>query len=357
VNATKIEWADKRWNPITGCPGPKISPGCDHCYAERMAKRLAGRYGYDRQDPFSLHQHHDRWLEPLGIKKPSRIFVCSMGDLFHHGVFDFYIAWVFAVMAMCPQHTFMLLTKRPDRLRGFIMDDSTYACDMRGNAYQRMAAAAGIDRNMDGLPWPLPNVWLGVTVCNQAEAKKQIPILLETPAAKRFVSVEPMLGPVDLTRLFPRSDSGSADIIDWVICGGETGPRARPMHPGWPRALRDQCLDTGVPFLFKGNGEWAEVESPLPGDLWVLPCGSPSVPWSLDTQGAPAGRWSTWPDLPMRRVGKKHAGRLLGGMEHNAFPGSFADFIIRSLNIMAAAMGIPRDWLYREIPKKETDND
>lgn len=172
MNSTGIEWCDFTWNPITGCPGPKVSPGCAHCYAERMANtRLRGRAGYKAVAPFDIDTHENRWLQPLKLKKPKRIFVCSMGDLFHERVSFRLVAKVFAMAALCPQHTFMILTKRPERMREFITDTSTAANDRRGGMFQVLAKEAGLDPCMDGLSWPLPNVWLGVTCCNQAEPR------------------------------------------------------------------------------------------------------------------------------------------------------------------------------------------
>ncbi|MDR2891566.1 MAG: phage Gp37/Gp68 family protein [Deltaproteobacteria bacterium] len=280
MNITKIEWTNFTWNPVTGCPGPKVSIGCANCYAERvMNGRL--RQMYDEEKPFErIHFHLERLLQPYRVKKPQRVFVGSMTDIFHEEVEDQYINLIFATVVLCPQHTFMILTKRPDRMAAFITDRSTRACDNRGHAYKSMCNRARVDSDMDGLPWPLPNLWLGVTVCNQAEADAKIPLLLQTPAAKRFISVEPMLGPVRLDNLFyrPSLDDDTYNALtgegnqpdayeypaytrggpklDWVICGGETGPNARPMHPDWVRSLRDQCVAAGVPFFFKGWGEW-----------------------------------------------------------------------------------------------------
>ena len=172
---TKIEWADKVWNPVTGCT--PISEGCEHCYAERMAKRLAGRFGYPEDEPFRVTYHEDKLTEPSSWKSPKRVFVCSMADLFHEDVSFDYLYRVFSVMGECPQHTFMILTKRPERMKAFF--DGHQILDY------------------------IPYVWLGVTCENQARADERIPILLQIPAAVRFVSLEPMLGPVDLGAYLP----------------------------------------------------------------------------------------------------------------------------------------------------------
>lgn len=336
MKKTAIEWCDHSWNPVTGCPGPKISAGCANCYAERNAKRFRGRFGYDADDPFGIHVHNDRWLQPLRKRAPSRIFVCSMGDLFHKSVSDQHIAKAFTAAAMCPQHTFIFLTKRPARLVDFVSDTSTRANDMRGIAYQELAVEAGRDRNMDGLRWPLRNVLLMATVCNQDEADRLIPELFSASGAWRFgVSIEPMLGPVSL-KAIPLPHFGSTaeknaltgevwipgncgessqtlqgKKLDWVICGGETGPGARPMHPDWVRGLRDQCQEAGTPFFFKGWGGWMPSE--------INSCGRIGTWFNgqfVDNHGN-----IQEPGLNMSRAKSKVYGhRLLDGREWNEVP-------------------------------------
>lgn len=232
---SKIEWTDETWNPVTGCT--KVSQGCKHCYAERMATRLAGRAGY----PVAPHQfdvtlHPERLGDPLRWKKPRRIFVNSMSDLFHRDVpFDF-IQRVFFVMAHAPDHTFQILTKRPEIMHEFM--------GWVASLYVK-----------------LPNVWLGVSVEDQKAADERIPWLLKTPATIRFVSYEPALGLVDFSYYVnKRIINLTTDIIaisntlDWIIAGGETGPGARPARPDWFRLVRDQCQAAGVPFFFKQVG-------------------------------------------------------------------------------------------------------
>ncbi|GAG05438.1 unnamed protein product, partial [marine sediment metagenome] len=175
---TKIEWASESWNPITGCT--PISEGCANCYAKKMAQRLKGRFGYPEDEPFRVTFHPDKLDQPLKWRKPRHIFVVSMGDLFHPGILWSDNQEIWEIMAKCPQHTFMILTKRVERMRIFLTEDLNYK-----------------------LPLPLPNVYLGVTAENQQRADERIPILLQIPAAKRFVSIEPMLGPVDLTNYLP----------------------------------------------------------------------------------------------------------------------------------------------------------
>ena len=217
---SKIEWTDATWNPITGCT--PVSEGCEHCYAARMAKRLAGRCGYQKVKPFGVTVHQDRFDEPKHWRKPRRVFVCSMGDLFHEDVPKWTIVDLLRVMRVCECHTFMLLTKQPKRAQevlSWAMEHDLYC-------------------------WPLPNVWLGVTAENQRRAEERIPILLQIPAPVRFVSVEPMLGPVNLYGW----------SVDWVICGGETGPGARGVSYQWVSVLKYQCADRGIPFFFKSWG-------------------------------------------------------------------------------------------------------
>jgi protein gp37 len=238
VGKTKIEWTEYSWNPVTGCT--PASEGCQNCYAKRMATRLKGRYGYPEDEPFKVTLHPEKLKEPLKWKKPRRVFVCSMGDLFHEQVPDEYIAKVWEVMNNASQHTFLVLTKRPQRMKDFLARLGWYIHDRDGYPMEAVLDEGG--------KYTLKNVWLGVTAENQQRADERIPILLQIPAAVRFVSIEPMLGPVVIPEEWP----------DWVICGGETGPGARPIHPDWVRSLRDQCQVAGTPFFFKSWGEWAE---------------------------------------------------------------------------------------------------
>lgn len=285
---TKIEWTEETWNPITGCT--KISEGCQNCYAERMAKRLAGRFGYPADDPFKPGTlHPDQLDKPFEWKKPRKVFVCSMGDILHDKVDGSDLVKVFDVMVKCPQHTFIILTKRADRLAWFNLNGPLLGKE------------------------PLPNLWLGVSVENQKAADERIPHLLRTQAVVTFVSVEPMLRPVDLTWVrFDRWTTinvldGFGNTtrpgtmgqslpncycrpLDWVICGGETGPGARPMQPEWAKSLRDQCVDAGVLFFFKGWGDWF-----VPVD------------------------YNACLTTPLK-VGKKKAGRLLDGRLWNEYP-------------------------------------
>lgn len=256
MGKTKIEWADRVWNPVTGCT--KISPGCQNCYAERMAKRLRGRCGYPADDPFRVTLRPERLEEPLRWRKPGMIFVCSMGDLFHDDVpFDF-IDRVFKRINGSPQHDFLILTKRPERMREYFARSMKFLCA----ACQGTGCSYCLDHGYQNWEMkPYSNVWLGVTAENQEMADERIPILLQIPAAVRFVSVEPMLGDINIAGYLGwnglrRMGDGLlyrwvAPKIDWVICGSETGPHARPAHPDWVRNLRDQCQAAGVPFFLK----------------------------------------------------------------------------------------------------------
>lgn len=244
MGTTKIEWADRVWNPITGCS--PISEGCRNCYAKRMAKRLAGRCNYPVDDPFrpgTWHEEHA--YDPLHWKQPSMVFVCSMGDLFHDAVNLADIGEVWETMRFSPQYvTFIVLTKRPERMLEIARKFAGYKC------YGEK---------------PLPNVWLGVSVENQATADERIPLLLRTPAAKHIVSYEPALGPVDFSGFLPQCECVTPGI-DWLIAGGETGPGARPAHLDWFRSARDQCQETGVPFFLKSIN--AKHERELDGSEW-----------------------------------------------------------------------------------------
>lgn len=279
---TTIEWTDVVWNPTTGCD--RVSPGCDHCYALTMAKRLKGmgsaKYQTDG-DPktsgpgFGIAEHVSALNAPLHWREPRKIFVNSMSDLFHTGVSDGFIGSVFEVMAKTPQHTYQVLTKRHGRMRSLLNRWAREAYDKDwagpGTAVFRRHDMAWVGP----ITWPLPNVWLGVSVEDQQRAELRIPSLLQTPAAVRFLSCEPLLGEVDLspwlyhapwnyTEFGTDCDCGAAIVdshdncngpkIGWVIAGGESGAQARPVDPEWVRTIRDYCDETNTPFLFKQWG-------------------------------------------------------------------------------------------------------
>ena len=212
MQRSQIEWTDATWNPVTGCT--QVSPGCAHCYAKTFAERFRGVPGHPYERGFDLQLRPERLEQPLRWTKPRTIFVNSMSDLFHPDVPAEYVADVFEVMHAAPRHRFQVLTKRAERLAELA----------------------------PSLPWP-DNVWMGVSVENQHWTSR-IDHLRETPAAVKFLSCEPLLGPLDL----------ELEGIDWVIVGGESGPGARPMQPEWARGIRDQCAATRTPFFFKQWG-------------------------------------------------------------------------------------------------------
>lgn len=233
---------------MTGCS--RVSPGCEHCYAETLSLRwkwsLKPWTGANAQENVKLHP--DRLTTPLGWKRPRLVFVNSMSDLFHDFVPTYFLDQVFAVMALSSRHTFQVLTKRPERMHDYI--EGLADCRGSGQGFRRLEAAArelGYTMEFEGHPmlrWPIPNIWLGVSVEDQRRAVERIPILLSTPAAVRWISAEPLLGPIDL----------HSRSLNWVVVGGESGPKHRPMDPAWARSLRDQCLEAGVPFFFKQVG-------------------------------------------------------------------------------------------------------
>lgn len=281
--SSKIEWTEATWNPVTGCD--HVSPGCDNCYAERIATRF-GR-------PFlgAVECHPERLDMPLRWRKPRRVFVNSVSDLFHPDVPDEFIRRVFEVMETAHEHTFQVLTKRPQRMARLV---PTFY-DIPDDA-------------------PIANIWLGVSVENQRYADLRIPHLLATPAAVRFLSVEPLLGAVDLS-ILPLRVVGNlltTPRIGWVIVGGESGPGARPMHVQWARDLRDQCVSANVPFFFKQWGEWGWPAHP--GDHAL------TVDGRLFEPGAHLGMDHMCEPTFVRRVGKSRAGRMLDGREWNEYP-------------------------------------
>ena len=326
---TKIEWADATWNPIrarwTGAPDgveppigghcEHVSEGCRNCYAETMNRRLGTRLDFKPGNLAALASFVDEnlLLIPLRWKRARTIFVGSMTDVFGRWVTDEQLDRIFGVMSLCPQHIFLLLTKRPERMRDYL---TTCPPAMRARAMQ-LAVKDLMAFAEPGITLPLPNVWLGTSVEDQAAADARIPELRATPAAKRFLSCEPLLGP--LTFRWAkwhdyRSDQAAGRSIseldgmrglDWVIAGGESGPGARPMHPTWARALREQCAAAGVPFHFKQWGEWA-------------PQGSDA---EYQQHGVERTRFFTNYDHAFARVGKKAAGRLLDGVTHDGVPG------------------------------------
>lgn len=261
-----IEWTDATWNPVRGCS--RVSAGCLNCYAERQAIRHAGPGGAYESLVAKTNGHpvwtgkirlvHELLGQPLRWKKPRRVFVNSMSDLFHPNVPDEFIDQVFAVMALCPEHSFQILTKRPERM-------SRWFGPANNGAPRDVIVGITADRtvNIRQRPchyqeeWPLPNVWLGVSCEDQATADERIPLLLQTPAAVRFVSFEPLLGPINCSEIpIPGTHGKMWDLRDlqWVIVGGESGPRARPCDVAWIRAIVQQCQEARVPKFVKQLG-------------------------------------------------------------------------------------------------------
>ena len=296
-NKTNIEWTDYTSNPIGPVQGgwgcSKVSPGCDHCYAETLNKRLGNKRDFTGRWTFRLKRKELMDLKTtLRNKGHQRVFMCDMTDLFHSDVPWEHIYETFQVMCELEQHTFQLLTKRPGRM--------AYFADWL---------------EVHGAWWP-PNVWAGTSVESQKYAPR-LDVLARVPAKVRFVSVEPMLGPVDLKPWLFGSDerTGSADdggMLSWVIAGGESGPRARPAHPDWFRRIRDDCDEAGVPFFFKQWGLWAPTNYPRLSSLRSQRCfrADGHEQWLPSVQG-----YAT-----MAKVGKKAAGAILDGREHREFP-------------------------------------
>lgn len=243
MSNTKIPWCDKRWNVVTGCT--PISKGCDNCYAKRMAYRMQGRFGYPKNEPFSVTFHPNRLPLPLKWKKPKKIFVNSMGDLFHKDVQFHWLLRILEIIKNCPQHTFIILTKRPKKMKKQL--ETLYSFLM------------SIDENIQ----IFPNLWLGVTCENQKAADEQIPILLDIPTNVKFVSCEPLLEKVDLHKPYGQGVGKLLiDYLDWVICGAETGKGARYMDPYWAFDLQQQCQEANVPFFMKQFSKITPIISP-----------------------------------------------------------------------------------------------
>jgi protein gp37 len=321
-----IGWCDETWNPVRGCL--RVSPGCENCYAEAVAARFCGE-GQPYEGLIKIRKDGSRrWsgdvvavpshmMDPMKWKRPRRIFVNSMSDLFHPGLDNEDILAVFAVMACSPQHTFQVLTKRPQEMLewfdwfrnhvleaamdGETIDEARIAvlADALGNMivgetshkdYDGSDEAALIKGKLEELyikewdtpsggtawqhrlPWPLPNVWLGVSTENQQYADERIPLLLQAPAAKHFISAEPLLGPVDVSKYLRLKTESVAPLswvitppIDWVIAGCESGPNARLADPKWYRSLRDQCAAASTPYFLKQarwDGVWIRNDGP-----------------------------------------------------------------------------------------------
>jgi len=304
---SKIEWTDETWNPVTGCT--PVSTGCANCYAKRMAQRLANIptvHYRQRYEGFRVALWPERLEDPIYWRKPRVVFVCSMGDLFHEDVPREFLDQVFYTMQQQAYwHEYVILTKRPIQMCKYL---------------SWRWGEGGV---------PPQQIHIGVSVEDQATADERIPLLLQCPAAKRFVSYEPALGPVDWGHYFARFRSVVSGLrytnrkaagghetlpgIDGLICGGESGPGARPMHPDWARAARDACAEAGVPFFFKQRGAWSPgyYEKASAYVRWANDGWQPIGWYDAATMCGKQG------EQVMSRVGKKKAGRLLDGREHN----------------------------------------
>lgn len=350
ADKTKIEWTEATWNPVTGCS--IVSPGCTNCYAMRLAgTRLqhhpsrAGLTLDSKAGPVwnGAVRLNEKWLaQPLRWKRPRMIFVCAHGDLFHESVPDAWIDRVFAVMALCRQHTFQVLTKRSARMRAYLSDPATparIAYAMAGTVAARgeaaIAAGHAVSRRMsEPGGWPLANVWLGVSVEDQVRADARREDLAAAAAAgwTTFASYEPALGPVDWR---------GWSFLAWLISGGESGPDARMYHPEWFRAARDFSEKYNIAYFHKQNGAWGSIAYNISTGLpafrqfdtyqhWV----NKAPTWvrggsCIDVAGRPLLRGAdfmaardegTFPVAILWKVGKKAAGRVLDGRTHDAFP-------------------------------------
>lgn len=351
---TNIEWSDESWNPIRArlLSDPSVigwhcehaSPGCENCYSE--TRNRSGRCNMGTKLPYKPGHRKDievfldeaQLLKPLRWKKGRKVFVCSMTDLFADFVSDEMLDRIFAMMALCPQHTFQVLTKRAGRMRDYLTTGrsgdvwrGTHSFGL--SQLQRRERLDSHCRRQVFLPFP--NVWLGVSVEDQQRADERIPDLLATPAAFRWISAEPLLGPVDLTKVVRGDWSGERESwnalhgawqvqdgdhyrcgetakLDLVVVGGESGKGARPMHPDWARSLRDQCAAASVPFFFKQWGEYHPADQRKDA-AQIEAMGDMGTALRSGAAHAFDDQW-TW------KIGKKRAGRLLDGVEHNGMP-------------------------------------
>lgn len=338
---SRIEWTDATWNPITGCS--VISPGCKHCYAMKLAggrlqhhpSRTGLTVDTDAGPVWTGEVRlNTQWLDqPIRWSRRRMIFVCAHGDLFHPSVPDAWIDTVFGVMWAClygrdgaPGHVFQVLTKRAERMREYLSVD-------RRQAWARAAVQYGGGDDPDGLydqvalaECPHPRIWLGLSTENQATADERIPHLLQTPAAVRWISAEPLLEALNLAFWLDRLPAvvDGRPRLDWVVLGGESGRGARAMHPKWVQSLRDQCESADVPFLFKQWGEWLPMCQQERSDAFpeVVADRANGAPMS----GYPAERVHQWSgSTESYRTGKHNSGRRLDGLLHDGYPMSIVE--------------------------------
>jgi protein gp37 len=326
---SKIEWTDATWNPVRGCS--VVSEGCRNCYAMAVAARFSGpgmayeglayRNGSGPHWTGETRLIQEHLEDPIRWKAPRRIFVNSMSDLFHESLTETQIQNVFSVMESARRHVFQVLTKRPQRMFDFVKKFDgwlKYASDYPGQLSfaERFA-----------------HVWLGVSVEDQKTADERIPLLLQTPAAVRWISAEPLLGPVDLFTLdgeYKDDDESNRrvfcrliDGVDWIVVGGESGPNARPMHPDWARSLRDQCETAGVPFFFKQWGQLEPVGLVRDGDEVINGTAVYDQEGERILPDCCSNDYEVDPEqvaVRFKSAGKKAAGRLLDGREWSEYP-------------------------------------
>lgn len=316
-DTTKIEWCDSTFNPWIGCT--KVGPGCDHCYAEvsTPSRTLGVVWGPKAERrrtspgnwamPSRWEREHEAFFAQHGRRR--RVFCASLADVFDNQVDPQWRVDLFELIQSTPHLDWLLVTKRIGNAHVMIGESLIHLAVQQGRGPTELMAA-----------WPWANVWLGASIVTREEMLRDGPKLRQVPARVRFWSAEPLLE--DLGTI-PR-----AAMPDWVIVGGESGTKARPMHPDWPRFLRDQCAAAGVPFLFKQWGEWA----PGSGDFGqgrfetaaIERTGTIVVPGGFTTTDYPKGAESRDGWAMVHRAGKKAAGRLLDGIEHNGFPGGTA---------------------------------
>ncbi|MDZ4726179.1 MAG: phage Gp37/Gp68 family protein [Leptospira sp.] len=329
MNNSSIEWTDKTWNPVSGCS--KVSAGCKNCYADAMFTRFKSKWGEFND----VKCHEDKLDEPFKLKKPSKIFVNSMSDLFHEKVPFEFIDKVMAVIALNPKHTFQVLTKRPERMKEYFdswnqiggdfnlteamdeIEEELLRHEISGELKKQFRPERGneIDDSLiydSRPPVILKNLWLGVSVEDQKTADERIPVLLHIPSYIRFLSCEPLLGRIKFDDLLKNWNAYDPKMfkIDWVIVGGESGIGAREMHPDWVRSILSECADMSIPFFFKQWGEWISTDQG--SELDEIPVKPEHlIPINI------GGRLSTH---SLIKVGKKKAGSLLDGKEWKEFP-------------------------------------
>lgn len=352
-DGSKIEWLARpgtkpaSWNPIVaetrganmvagekyrrGWFCTKVDEGCRNCYAEQMNGWRGNGRTYDPANLKHVRLRLDEKIleQPLHWRKPRTVFVCSMTDLFGEFVREDYIDCLLAMTTLCPGSTWIVLTKRADRMQEYfnrqMLSPLKHSTARIPAAWHRIEECAAKMEKLwpmiDSVEWPLPNVWLGVTVTDQKTADERIRLLLNTPAAVRWVSYEPALGPINFADFIDHADPPRFGI-NWIIAGGESGRKARPAHPDWFRSARDQAVAADVPFFFKQWGAWAFAGDLQKGRaskyMQLAPSGQDVTRWPLKAGEPPSVDLQN--SVAMGKYGKHRAGRLLDGREWNEFP-------------------------------------